>query len=288
MRRVVVGSDALIASPAFTGLDEEAAECDDPPTVTVWSAVEGDYLPTVTATEHESLTGVYEVVLTADDHLGQIDHLTVVWSGEVDGQTASRTEFVEVAGAAYETIPNLRTLALLDDTAMFPTDRLRFFRDKFEQLAETARGVAYVHRVAVDTFTVGARTDLRLTHRRPVELLRLSVDGIDQDLEQFAFDPVTGLLAGWFADGAVVEVVYSHGYEAPPAALVQACRDYVGACARADVSNIERNVSSYTNAATGETFRYSTADPRFGRWTGLEDVDAAINLVDDERVVYGR
>lgn len=288
--RLLVGADAQVVSPTFTGLDEEPSDLDAVPTVAVTSLVTGDTLAAPTATSVEADSGSYQVTLTADDHLGELDVLDIVWTGEIDGAPRRATQRVEVVGAFYNTIPDLRAIPTLSDAATVPLARLRKFRDEAEDVIEEARGAAYVPRVSVETVLLTKScAALRLAELHPSRLLALSIDDVAQDVADYDLDSdsrkVTG--AGWFAADSTVRVAYVHGYEAPPALLVEAEREYVRAKCHVDGSNLQRNPISVSNLATGEVYRYGTADPKFGRWTGIPEVDDRIRMVPDERAVVG-
>lgn len=276
--RVLVGSDAVVTGPVFTTTDEVATDTTGTPTVTVTSRVTGETLtaPTVTAL---AAAGAYTVDLTAATHTVALDFLDLVWTGTVSGKTRKMGQTVEVVGGFYESIPNLRTITSL---ATKPVDQLRKYRTEIEDICETHRGTAYVPRVAIETFTDGP---VRLKHRHVGEILAVTIDGTAGDPDDFEVDPVTRTVTGSPGYAETLTIAYVHGYTSPPQALVEACREYVRAKVTTDSSDANRNPSSVTNLATQEVYRFGTADPKFGRFTGIESVDARINQVDDERVL---
>lgn len=277
---LVVGSDARLVSPVFTDLDESPSAADSTPTVTVTSVTRGA-LATPTATAHPG-RGYYRVTLTADDHLDVIDRLTVTWSAEVDNAVRVLTQTVDVSGGVYVPTDHLAGLRTVPDTAV-EMDAVRAWRDAFEMLAEEARGVAYVPRIAVEDHP--GCSPVLLGHKQPRELLAVWVDGVERDVDGFTLDASRGHVTGP-ASGAVVRVAYSHGYDAPPPPLVAACREYVRAKILADTSDMQRAVLSYTNLASGEVYRYGTSDWNAGRFTGMAVVDDLIAQVHDERVRF--
>lgn len=279
--RVLVDSDATITGPIFTDANEEALDTTGTPTVAVVSRVTGDTLtaPTVTA---ETGAGIYTCALTAAAHTGEVDILDLTWTGTVASKTRTYRQTVEVVGGFYLSVPELRQTTTLASASTRSADQLRKFRTEGEDIIETARGVAYVPRCAVETF--GPDDVVRLRHRRVRSLLAVRVDGVDQDVADYEVDPVTRIVSGSLPSSATVVVAYSHGYTTPPLAATEALREYVRAKAVMDSSSANRNPSSVTNLATGETYRFTTADARFGRFTGIEEVDARINMLDDERV----
>ena len=278
--RVLVGSDAVVTGPVFTTTDEVATDTTGTPTVTCTSRVTGATLtaPTVTAL---AAAGAYTVDLTATTHTVALDFLDLVWTGTVSGKTRKMGQTIEVVGGFYESIPNLRTISSL---ATKPVDQLRKYRTEIEDICETHRGTAYVPRVAIETFTDGP---VRLKHRHIGEILAVTVDGTAGDPADYEVDSVTRTVSSdggmWFDE--TLTIAYVHGYTSPPQALVEACREYVRAKVTIDSSDADRNPTSVTDLVTQQVYRFGTADPRFGRFTGIESVDARINQVDDERVL---
>ena len=286
MDRLVVGSDAYAYAPLFVDLDERPTACDTTPTVAVTSARTGTTLTAPTAVAVSSgQPGAYRTVLTEADHTGDLDLLTLTWSGLVDTYTRTLTTTVEVAGGAY-----VATSELVEARAIVPDGidlytRARVWRTAFERLAERARGVAFVPRFAIETHRPG-RT-VAVHEARPREVLALWVDDVAQTAANFALSPA-GILTN--SDGSaytptgVPVVAYSHGHDDPPAPIVEACRVWVRGRMLADGSDAQRNVLSFTNLASGEVYRYGTSDWSAGRFTGVAEVDDLINAVDDERM----
>lgn len=278
---LTVGSDARIYSPRFTDLDEEPAWCTpSQPTVAVVSQRTGTTLAAPTATSSTE-TGVHQVTLTAAAHLTQLDALTVTWSGSTDGVTVARSQVVPVAGAVYVPTTDLAQLRTVPESGtVYPF--LRGLRDAFEDLAERARGVAFVPRWATESHRVPASGTVVLDWPRARELTSLTVDGFDYDVDAVDLDPAASTVRGLPAD-TLATFGYTHGYDAPPQALVEACREWVRSRALTETSDHARNLLSYTDLSTGAAYRYGTADWSEGRFTGIMAVDDLIRLVPDER-----
>lgn len=281
--RVLVDSDATITGPVFTDADETAADTTSTPTVTAVSRVSGETLtaPSVTAL---AAAGAYTADLTAAAHTAELDVIDLTWTGTVAGKTRTYSQTVEVVGGFYDSIPSLRTITSL---ASRPVAQLRKYRAEIEDKCEEARGTAYVPRCAIETFTSGP---VRLRHRHVQRILSITVDGTTRDVADYEVDPITRTVTTanggiWFTTDVVI--AYVHGYLSPPAALVEACREFVRAKVTIDSADANRNPTSVTNLATQEIYRFGTADPKYGRWTGLESVDSRINSVTDERVLIG-
>lgn len=281
IERVLVDSDATITGPVFTDANEAAADTTGTPTVTVTSRVTGATLaaPVVTAL---AAPGEYTADLTALVHTADLDILDLVWTGTVATKTRRYTQTVEVVGGFYDSIPSLRTISSL---ATKPVAQLRKYRTEIEDKCEEARGTAYVPRVAVETFTCGP---VRLSRRNVQRILSVTVDGVSRTAADYTADRVTRNVTTanggiWFTD--TVTIAYVHGHPQPPQALVEAEREFIRAKVTIDSSDANRNPTSVTNLATQEIYRFGTADPKYGRWTGLESVDSRINSVPDERVL---
>lgn len=275
----VVGSDCRIFSPPFTDLDETPEDTVSVPTVAVASLLSGA-LPSPTSEAVPDTTGLYRATLTAGDHLSAVDLLTVVWTGTVSGASRALTTSVDVAGGAY--VP---TDALIGQRSLLSAgatvDDARLWRDVFERLAESARGVAFVPRLATHSVPGDGRTVAALQHHRVRELVAVWVDGVAGDLSDYELLP-NGMVKGSFT--ATTKFAFTHGYDSPPPALVAACKDYVRAKLLAGTSDQAKNVISFTDRVSGETYRYGTADWRAGRFTGMESVDSLISSVPDESI----
>lgn len=284
--RVLVDSDATLPGPVFTGPDEEAVAPDDTPDVVAVSRVTGETLepPIAAAVDGEGAVGQFTVELTAADHTADLDIIDLTWSGEIAGKLRTYTQTIEVVGGFYDSVPSLRSISSLSSV---PLASLRKYRAEIEDKCEEARGTAYVPRVAIETFAPGP---IRLRHRHVQRLLSVTIDGTTQDVDHFEVDPVTRTVTssngGVWADTSIT-IAYVHGHLSPPVALVEACREFVRAKATVDKADTNRNPTSVTNLATQEVYRFGTADPKYGRWTGLESVDSRINSVADERVLIG-
>lgn len=277
---LVVGSDARVISPLFTDLDEVPAAVTGVPTVSVVSLLTGA-LAAPTATAYPDMTGLYRATLTAAVHLTEPDELTITWAGTVDGAARTLTSTAEVAGGVYVPTDVLAGQRTVPDTTV-GLDVVRAWRDVFEWLAERARGVAYVPRLAVEDHPVTDRGVVSLGWARPRAIRAVWVDGVAVDADAYTLDAGAGTVSGSFC--SPTRIAYTHGHDRPPAALVVAERDYVRAKVLSDTSDQHRNVISFTDRVSGETYRYGTADWKAGRWTGMESIDSLIASVPDERI----
>lgn len=276
---LVAGSDARVVSPLFTDLDERSAAASSTPTLEVSSLLEGALTaPAVSAVPGE--TGRYRATLTAATHLTAPDRLTLSWSGAVGGAARVLTQVVGVAGGCYVPTEVLASARTVPESAS-TLDAVRAWRDVFELVCERARGVAFVPRLAVEEFGPSDRSTVLLGEARPRELVAVWVGGTSVDVADYDLSP-SGVVSGSFFGRT--RIAYTHGYDEPPGALVVACRDYVRSKLLADTSDQQRNVLSFTDRVSGETYRYGSADWAAGRWTGLTAVDELIASVPDERI----
>ncbi len=284
---MLVDGHATVLGPTFVDADETATDTTGTPTVAAVSRVSGDTL-TAPAVTTLAGAGAYSCELTPADHTADLDIIDLTWTGAVGGKTRTYRQTVEVVGDFYVSIAALRAISSLASASTRPVDQLRRFRNEIEAIIEQARGTAYVHRVEIEEVRADRVGYVVVSRRHPVRLLALSVDGEVRDVEDYEFvDNGVSVrpIDSRFTPGVKVRVAYVHGYEAPPQPLVEAVREYVRAKVTIDSSSANRNPSSVTDLATGQVYRFGTADPRFGRWTGLEEVDARINQVPDERAM---
>lgn len=160
---------------------------------------------------------------------------------------------------------------------------------EFEEWVELYRGTAYRVREATETVRVAqASGALPLKHNQI------------QSVTEIEFDEGTAPAVGdvipdgrrivtkyqTWPVGTFVTVTYTHGYAAPPAGILRACYRFVRNEALLDRSEKPKNTTSYTEPASGQVFRESTADWRNDRPSRWLDVIELVNQVDDERPIF--
>lgn len=274
---LVTGSDALIFSPLFHGLDESPAWTVDPPVMAVSSQRRSEVLAIPTATEGDE-PGIYQATLTAADHLDVLDVLDVTWTTP----TASRARTYPVAGTVYVSTWDLAQMSAVPETNVaFAV--LRAARTQIEETIERARGTAFVPRWTQELHTVPASGTIQLSWPHLRTITGCTIDGFDWDTAGLAVDEATGTITGLPA-GSTAVFGYEHGYSQPPPILEEACRRWVRDTAFDQSSDHSRNLLSYTDPATGAVMRFGTADWAQGRFTGRQEIDDLINQVPDERV----
>lgn len=150
----------------------------------------------------------------------------------------------------------------------------------FKEIAESYRGVAFETTTAT-AVKVPGRADRKLAtpHLKLISLSAASLDGTaltsDEraDVTIWADEGILERTAGWSA--TEVSLTYTHGYASPPAAVLDACTEYVLCVLRARASGVSRNTLS--EATEAGTTRYSTPDWSAGRPTGWLEVDRLLN-----------
>lgn len=197
---------------------------------------------------------------------------------------------------AYQTAAQIRAaVPAVASASDFPDDTLDRLVASFEEIAEDYRGVAYEPRTATDTFLLDTpRCTLVLTWSKVRSITSVTItdpavggSAVVIDASLYTFDPTGGILhyPTGFPAGAKIEVVYEHGFDAPPNILVEACWEYVRARALQNRSSVGRDVIAQ-GVEGGGTTRYSTANKREGRPTGYLDVDRLLNSLPDFRAPF--
>lgn len=193
----------------------------------------------------------------------------------------------------YTTAANVRSLVPpLADENTFTDVMLGNYIAEFEAVAEDYRGVAFTPRDSVERHSMMTYAPLQLFWPKVRSITSISIDGTAQTTDQYQLDQfgrVIGLLsAGPNPYGSWATVTYSHGFDAPPAGtygplVVRACVQYVRAVALRDLSDLNRDVISFSDG--GMTYRYSTPSKEAGRPTGFIEVDRLLNSLPDYRTV---
>ena len=184
----------------------------------------------------------------------------------------------------YVTVAQLRALPNLADTARFTDAELATAAVWFETLFEDYTGVAWTPRTVVDERHHTRRADLIvLRHLRPRTITAVrsySTAGTSTaytaaELADLAFD-ASGTLRrlglGSFTSGhGIVAVDYTHGYDAPPADVVEAAKTAI----RAHLIDDYQANRQFSVATEAGIVRTST--PGDDRPFGIPDVDAVAN-----------
>jgi hypothetical protein len=223
--------------------------------------------------------------------LGEVGIWTAHWAGTVDGAAAGGDDFFQVVTPAelitdtYVTLTELRALPNLADTSKFTNAELTAATVWFETLFEDYTGVAWIPRTVTDERHYGTGDVLILDHLQPRTIsavraysdVSTSVAYTAAELADLRLAP-SGLIRrntlGWFTSAyGLVAVDYQHGYDAPPADVVEAAkvaiRDHL-------IVDYQAN-RQYAVSTEAGIVRTSTPDAAAGRPFGIPEVDSVAN-----------
>lgn len=277
--RVLRSTALTVPSPTFVGDDGETPEdCASTPTATV-THEDGTALAAATVVNLDD-PGVYTAALTTT-HTANLGRLRVTWTGTVDSLVQVYTDEHEVVGAHYATVPEIRQLRDMDNTARYPLATIREVRDQWAQRIEEACGVPFVPRYQRDTFRGDGTCRLALSQVFPRTLVSVTVDGTAQTVGDFYFD---GSFLVWdggtFTSEASVAVAYEHWFTRTPPPDLR--REYLKVV-RTELAKTYSDLPAdaiYRQFGDGEAIRYSTPDRAAGRPTGVLALDAVLNGYD--------
>lgn len=148
---------------------------------------------------------------------------------------------------------------------------------EFEDIAERYTGVAYLPREATHTVEVCGSRWLSPNHLITA-VSSIEVEGVA--VTGYTFSDGYGIDFGTRRTGTL-EVTYTHGMTTPPAAILNACREYVRSSILAARSSVPRDVIS--QSGDGFTTRYSTPSWSQRKPTGWTEVDRLLNSVQQYR-----
>ena len=210
----------------------------------------------------EVSTGVFDV--DADDDIGFVDAATVL-------------------GNAYVTVAELRALPNLADTAKFTDAELSAATDWFEAVFEDYTQVAWVPRTVVGERHDGWGYEILLDHQqvRTITAVNVYSDGTLftsytaaelADVRLSSTGMIRRVSMGSFTSGyGNITVDYTHGYDAPPADIVEAAKVAI----RDRLLNDNTGNRVFAIQSEQGIVRQSTPGP--GRPFGIPDVDATAN-----------
>jgi len=276
--RVLRNTALSVLSPTFVGADGETpTDTASTPTAAV-SREDGTSLSALTVTASSVSDGVYSAALTTT-HTSQLDRLKVTWGGTAGSLAQSYVTELEVVGAHYATIPEIRDERGLDNMTTFPLHLIRRVRDKWAQQIEDACGVAFVPRYERDVLRGDGTPYLALSKIRPLSLIAVTIDGVSQTLTDFTLHD-TGLIEyegsvfPTSSTGPNVVVTYEHGFPNVPEDI----RHEVVKAIRQELLRYVKDLPTDAISQAfpdGPTIRYST--PGTDRPTGILSLDAVLN-----------
>jgi hypothetical protein len=188
------------------------------------------------------------------------------------------------------TVGTLRTRVPTLANSKYEDADLAEYIAEFESMVEDYRGVAFTPREATETVDLPAGGANRVVLDRPMvrSITSVTIDAVavSSSVYRLADDGAVEVVDGQSPfSGATFVVVYQHGYDAPSATLLRACREYVRIVAVADRSSVPRDIIA--TSSDGMSTRYSTPDMEHGRVTGYLEVDRLINLQPGHRLNVG-
>jgi hypothetical protein len=212
----------------------------------------------------------------------QLDTLTVAWAGTVGGAAITLTDTVEVVGGFLFSLTEARNSdPALMSSVMYPTALLAAKRIEVEQECERICRQAFVPRFARRKLNGDGSRRVQLPHPFVRRLRAASVAWVTGSAQvplgtgEFANIAVTDegqAVRGfniWPSGVGNVVVEYEHGWDGPPADIVDAALTRMRTLLARPRSGVPDRVASYTNDAG--TFRVSMPGPAA---TGIPDVDA--------------
>lgn len=232
MDRVLKGTGAPISVTFY--VDETATDSTVAVTVQIIRDSDGsDVVPAGTATIAGAVAdGKYTFNLTPA-HTAELDLLTAKWTATINGVAQGALEtYVEVVGAFYVTLAEIRALKNLSETSKFTTPELQAARAWFEDTFERFTGVAFVPRYAKHSVD-GSGIDSLVLHDYNVTRIRSVVDADRNDTwtqaRLDAIRPDDSGVVNLAPDGSVfavgtrnLTIAYEHGHKAPSEDVRQA------------------------------------------------------------------
>lgn len=280
MDRIVRNQSALL-STTFVN-DETPVDADGTVTVTVKRA-DGTTLASGNASLAGAGTGTYTFSLSPQATLNK---LTVTWSGTFSAQPRSQVTTVEIAGAHYFTLKELRDYdSALSNTDKYPTIALKRARleveDEFERFCERAF-VYRFHRQAFRVSLEGTSDEIWLRKPEPKEILTFTMDGVDMlplvSDGTIQIDESNPHLMfhtnGYFRGDIVLEYEYGRDIE-PPRDLVAKAKQRARGNLTGLRSRIDERATMMQVPDLG-TFRLSTPG-RGGAMTGIPEIDVVLS-----------
>lgn len=275
---VLKNTEYRLTSPTFVAGDGETpTDCATDPTCSV-TREDGTALTAATVTAAAG-DGAYTAAITTT-HTSQLDRLTITWTGTADGFDQVYAQELEVAGGWYVTIPEVQAEPDLSSTTVAT---IRRERDRFERLAESHCGVAFVPRYERETLRGDGSDHLLLKWPRGISVLSVTIDDVAQTASDFTIDPTYGLI---YVDGSTfsratgqrnVTVAYTHGHPYPPADLKEASLAFIR-------SRTTLKATGIPNAAmegSDSTRSWTYGAPGPDKPTGIDSVDEVLNRLSE-------
>lgn len=241
-------------------------------TVTVERADRTPLSSPATSTVDEHL----EVILSAADHLDTIDRLTVTISCTTADGVEGDVISVDVVGASWISLGQLRKEPTLNDLAKYSDQLLIEVRDEWESWIEELCRVRFSPGLEIEFIDSYGDQALELTTWRPRSTLRVLQDGVPIDITDAKVTRHGQLIHPTRWPQGELEVHIIAGEDFPPAKLVRELKKAVRREIMQRAARVPTDAISETSPDGGVTVRFSTPDPSRGRYTGILSLDPVI------------
>ncbi len=298
--RILTNTDYSVELPVFVGQDRETAA--DPSVVTCGVTREdGTSLGTIVVTSGDidgttDLGHFYGRLTAASGHTTQVDNLSLTSAGSSGGNTQTYTTQVEVVGAHYVTVPEMRAYPGMSSTSDFPRALLEDVRDDLEDYIERVTGLAFVPRYHRDRFDGTWDRNMFLSKQNIRRILSVKVNGIAQTTANFdaVKDPrwennsMVTWRTNWFPAATIstgrnnISIAYEYGSDAPPPRLKRELLKAIKSEASSQNSN--ESFRAISETIDGRIYRYSTPNRLQGRPLGEITLDAVLDEYTDRWV----
>ena len=284
-QRILKGAPATLSTTLYDADGEIDYSLDSGVTVTI-TRLDGTALATAQAATCTDGAATYS--LTAAQTGSTLDILTAAWT---HNSVVRATTYHEIVGGHYFAPSRLLQMpgiskALTTGPGDQTSAALIAVRTWVETMIEWATGVAWVPRTALDYLDSCGGREILLRHVKPRTLTSITIDDVAATVSDYVADEWGTLRR---ADGGSLTsskprefvVRYSHGFDAPPADLVDAA--LVAAADRLfseRTSLISSRATSYTDGA-GTVTNLARLDP--DNPTGIREVDRAIRSYNHRR-----
>jgi hypothetical protein len=271
IQRVLRNTQRVIEANFYVGTT--LTDADGAVTVTITRGDGTVFATDAATTKPGSTTGKYRYTLIPQANL---ERFTFDFKGTFSGVEQHHPPVVvEIVGAVYVSLNDIRALDGLANTTAFPDETLREVRDAFEDLAERHCGVAFVPRYRHEWHWGRGDDYLYLRHTPLRRLLAVKMDGVAQTFTGWTVEDGGTITrdTGLFVYRDRVEVTYEHGYDEPDAELRQAALRAIRKFCLGNKSGIPDNAISMTTPEGGFTLGIAGDN----RPTGDPFVDGVLN-----------
>lgn len=259
----------------------------DPGTVTVDIARESTGAAIVTGGATSGTGAAARTYTLTADLTADLDALEVVWSGTVSAAAVTLTQQCEVVGDWLFTIAEARAAHPDLVEATYPDATIAAARERIAEWFEQICGVSFVERYKRVVVSGDGTAELLLPGAMRVGAVRRVEERLSGatawtalsagDLADVLAEP-WGLLVRetggvWTSGRRNWRIAYEHGWAQVPEPIKRAALRLL--LSQVFPSNLSDRALSETNSMG--TFRLAAPDPtRWGRWTGLPEVDSAL------------